>query len=484
MTPRMAHTSAMEELLRPPESIGADDWAATPPSVRALVLTLLEQVPTLAQRVLELEHRLAQNSHNSSKPPSSDPPSAPPRPQKVPRGRKKGGQVGHEGTTRERREPDEIVACRPDECPACHTALPLDLPDAGDVVVTQVWELPLLRPIVTDYHQHTVCCPTCATSVTAQAPEASNGYGVRVAALCGHLHGTYHLSFRAIADLLADIADLPIGLASVVRSCGRVSAALLPIDAALHTALAREAVVNVDETSWRESGKRCWLWTATSAALTVFRIAPGRGRTGLDLLLDQSYQGIVGSDRWNAYNRYLDDQRQLCWAHLKRNVRALAEGQMPESTWADSLLGQIDALFAAWHRYQDGTTDRAGLQAALLPIQQAIGDGLRAGQQKRWHKIVTLSNDLLAHWDALWAFVRVEGVEPTNNAAERVLRPAVIWRKQCFGTQSAAGSRFVERILSVVTTCRQQKRNVWSFLTEAITAACAGLPAPALLPSP
>lgn len=461
----------------PPAGIPLEDWRATPQSVQVLLLALLDDVGIL-------KAKLNQTSQNSSKPPSSDPPSAPPRPAKVLRGRKPGGQVGHQGSTRERREPDEIVACRPDECPACHTALPLDLPDAAAVVVTQVWELPLLQPVITDYHQHTVCCPACATAVTAQVPEASNGYGVRVAALCGHLHGTFHLSYRAIADLLADLANLPIGVASVVASCQRLSAALEPIDAALHTALDSQAVVNVDETSWRERGKRCWLWTATSAASTVFRITKSRGRAGLDCLLDENYQGIIGSDRWNAYNRYGDTQRQLCWAHLKRNVRALAEGQMPESTWAENLLDQIAALFAAWHRLRDGTTDRAGLQAALLPIQQALGDALRAGQRKRWHKIVSLSNDLLAHWEALWTFARVEGVEPTNNAAERVLRPAVIWRKQCFGTQSAAGSRFVERILSVVTTCRQQKRNIWSFLTEAITAARTGLPSPALLPSP
>jgi len=462
----------------PPVGIPLEDWRATPQSVQVLLLALLDDIGIL-------KAKLNQTSQNSSKPPSSDPPSAPPRPQKVPHGRNRGGQVGHQGSTRERREPDEIIECRPTECPACHSALPLDLPDAQDVVVTQVWELPLLRPIVTDYHQHSVCCPSCAARVTAPAPpDASSGYGVRATALCAHLHGSYHLSFRAIADLLSDSAELPIGLSSVVSCCGRLSTARAPIDAALHTALQTETVVNVDETSWRESRKRCWLWTATSASLTVLRIASGRGRASLDLLLDETYQGIVSSDRWNAYNRYPDDQRQLCWAHLKRNVRALAEGQMPESRWADSLLEQIHSLFLAWHRFRDGKTDRAGLQEALVPIQQAIRSELRTGQSKRWHKIVTLSNDLLAHWPALWTFGRVEGVEPTNNAAERVLRPAVIWRKQCFGTHCAEGSRFVERILSVVTTCRQQKRNVWSFLTEAITAARFGLPAPALLPSP
>ena len=475
----------MEEQLRPVEGISAEDWAATPPSVRALVLIQSQQLAALTQRVLDLEQRLNLSSQNSSKPPSSDPPSAPPRPQKVPRGRQAGGQVGHQGNTRPHREPDEIVECHPTECPHCQSILAPDLPDVAPLIVTQVWELPLLRPIVTDYQQHTVCCPGCTARVTAPAPpDAATGYGSRVAALCGHLHGTYHLSYRAIADLLADIADLPIGLASVVSSCQRLSAALGPIDAALQTALQNEKVVNVDETGWREQGKRCWLWVATSANLTCFRISPGRGRAGLDLLLDVTYPGIVGSDRWNAYNRYSDEQRQLCWAHLLRNVRGLAEAGMRESSWADGLLEQIETLFRVWHRFRDGGLDRAGLQSEMTPIQQAIQQALHQGKSKNWHKIVTLSKELESHWEALWTFVSVEGVEPTNNRAERVLRPAVIWRKQCFGTQSAAGSRFVERILSVVTTCRQQKRNVWSFLTQALTAARAGLPAPALLLTP
>lgn len=125
---------------------------------------------TLLDDIRELRAKLNLTSHNSSKPPSSDPPSAPPRPQKVPRGRKATGQVGHQGKTRERREPDEIVDCRPTDSPHCQCILPDTLPDARAVLVTQVWELPLLRPIITDYHQHTVCCPTCAAPVTAATP--------------------------------------------------------------------------------------------------------------------------------------------------------------------------------------------------------------------------------------------------------------------------------------------------------------------------
>lgn len=191
----------MDEL-PPPTGIPSEDWQATPQSVRLLLLTLLDDVR-------DLKAKLNLTSHNSSKPPSSDPPSAPPRPQKVPRGRRAGGQIGHQGNTRERREPDEIIECRPTECPHSQSVLAHDLSNAAPVLVTQVWELPLLRPLVTDYHQHTVCCPTCAAHVTAPAPpEAATGYGARVVALCGHLHGTYHLSYRAIADLLADVADL------------------------------------------------------------------------------------------------------------------------------------------------------------------------------------------------------------------------------------------------------------------------------------
>ena len=179
------------------------------------------------------------------------------------------------------------MECRPTDCPHCQSVLAQDLPDAAPLLVTPFWELPLLRPTITDYQQHTVCCPVCAVCVTAPAPpEAATGYGARVVALCGHLHGKDHLSYRAIADLLADVADLPIGLASVVASTQRLSAALAPIDIALHSALQSEKVVNVDETSWRERGARRWLWAATSATLSVFRISASRGRSGLDLLLD------------------------------------------------------------------------------------------------------------------------------------------------------------------------------------------------------
>jgi transposase len=481
----------MDELPPAPEGIPPDEWATWPLMARVLItmqqqqiVSLTAQVAALTARVQELEQRLNQTSQNSGKPPSSDPPSAPPRPQKPPHGRQRGGQPGHPGNTRERREPDTITALHPTCCPTCQAALAPTLPDVCPPRVLQSWNLPRIRPIITDFVQHTVACPVCATPVTAELPpEAQTGYGAEVMAAIAHLHGTYHLSYRAVGALLADLADLPIGVGSVVACTQRVSDALAPLATAIQTAIHTTAVVNVDETSWRESGRRAWLWVASSPQCTSFRITTSRGRAGLDVLLPADYGGIVGSDRWNAYNRYPAPQRQLCWAHLTRNVRALAEARMPESAWATGLLDQIDALFAAWYAFRNGTTDRAGLQQAIQPIQQAIRTALDTGRAARWYKISGLSQELLTWWEALWTFVTHPGVEPTNNAAERALRPAVIWRKQCFGTQSDAGSRFVEWILSVVTTCRQQGRNVWEVLTAAVRAAWAGQPAPSLLPT-
>lgn len=216
---------------------------------------------------------------------------------------------------------------------------------------------------------------------------------------------------------------------------------------------------------------------------TTFRIQAQRSRAALQALLGSS-QAIIGSDRYNAYGYLSDQRRQLCWSHLDRTVQALADYGHPDSAWATELLVAIDQMWACWHQARDGALRFAGLGQALQPIQTAICDRLVVGQTMPWHTIRTLRNDLLDHWEALWTFTRVEGVEPTNNAAERVLRPAVIARKLSYGTHSAAGSRFIERIRSVVTTCRQQGRTVFAFLTEAVQAAWHGQPAPVLVATP
>src|SRR6266508_4860335 len=473
---------------RPP-LISAADWAKTPPAVRAAYLDLVQMVLDLSIEVQELRARVNQTSRNSSQPPSADPPSAPPPPARVPRGRKRGAQPGHPDQHRPLVPPDQvdkIVVLRPTTCPVCATALPPDLPDAMPVERHQVWELPPITPTITEYQQHTVCCPTCQQLLIKALPSETppGACGPRLTALIGLLHGRYRLSTRETVAFVADVCGVAVSLGSIATSCGRVSDALAPIDATIQTTVQAQPQLHVDETSWREHQQRNWLWVAVSPVATCFRIDPSRGQQALRRLIGEAYGGVVHSDRGSAYHSLPERQRQLCWAHLVRNLQGLVDHQHRDSSLAQRMLTQTHALFAAWRAYRIGFFDQVALQQALMPVRLALHDVLSGGATSSWQKLRTFCRDLLTHWEALWAFSRVEGLEPTNNTAERAIRPAVLWRKGCFGTQSQAGSHFVERMLSVRASCAQQGRNLFAFLTEAMCAAWAGQPAPTLFYTP
>jgi len=470
-----------------PPLVSAADWAKTPPEVRQAFVALVDLVRELSAQVQELRAQLKQTSHNSSKPPSSDPPFAPPPPtSRVARGRKRGAQPGHTDQQRPLLPEDQldaIVALRPTRCAQCQATLAPDLPLSGPIWVYQIVELPPIMPTVTEYQQQTLCCPVCQHAVTADLPPdlPPGAFGPRLSALIGLLHGGYHLSMRTTAALLEDVCNVSISAGGVAASCARVSAVLAPIDAAIQTHVQHQAQVWVDETSWKEGAQRGWLWVAVSPQASCYRIHASRGQGALWELLGEAYGGLVHSDRASVYHALPDRQRQLCWAHIIRNLQGLADYQHAESHWARALLEWTQPLFDAWRAYQCGVFDQIALQQALLPVRVALRDLLMDGARRPWEKLQATCTDLLRHWEALWTFSRVEGLEPTNNRAERALRPAVIWRKSCYGTQSEAGSRFVERMLSVQATCAQQGRNLFAFLTEAVRAAWAFQPAPALI---
>lgn len=471
----------MSELERPSE-VSEEDWAATPPSVRVLVVALLT-------RVRELEVRLGLHSQNSSKPPSADPPDAPPRPTRTPRGRPRGAQQGHTGQHRPLLPPeqvDELVSHLPAACPHCHVDLPPDLPDAKPPLRQQVWEIPPIRPSVTEHRYHAVCCPQCGEIVRASRPNEvpPGAFGPRVAAFASVLHGRYRISDRETSELLGDGFGLPISLGSVVALQQEMSAALEPVYARIKALVQFQPIANVDETSWKQGGKRRWLWVAVTTVATLFLVALSRGSKSLHTLLGEDFAGVVGSDRAKAYNSLPLDKRQLCWAHIQRNILALHDHAGSEQPWAEAVLKQIDQLFDSWHALRAGQIDRHGLHQRLEPVQSELRRLLAQGQQSRWYRIVGLSSELLSKWEALWTFATVEGVEPTNNGAERALRPAVLWRKGCFGAQSEAGNEFVERMLTVSATCRQQDRHLLTFLQDAISAHWAGQPAPLLVHTP
>ena len=476
----------------PPTGITPEDWAATPLAVQQILVATLtlvtlqqQQIAQLLARVADLEARLNQHSQNSSKPPSSDPPSAPPRPARVPRGRKPGGQAGHARHERPAPDPDQITSTShhyPSACPTCGDSLTAHRHDVCAIQTQYVWDVPLVEPLIAAHHYHTVCCPGCRALVTAERPAdvPPGAFGPRTAALVSLLHGRYRISHREVVNLLADLFQLPLSLGSVVTLQTTVSLALAPIYADIHTHVQAAPVANVDETGWKEAGKRRWLWVMVTALATCFAVATSRNGSALRHLVGSTYGGIVGSDRHRPYLALPPERHQLCWSHLVRNFQALVDRGGRSGVWGADVLALSRLVFRLWHLFREGTIDRALLQATMEPIQQAI-HGLLTTGARRCDTPEALCQELLAHEAALWTFVREDGVEPTNNAAEQALRPAVLWRKGCFGAHSAEGNTFVERILTVSATCAQQHRHLLTFLTAAVDASWRGQPAPKLL---
>jgi transposase len=442
----------------------------------------------LHERIRELEARLGQTSANSSRPPSSDPLQAPARPKAPPTGRKRGGQLGHRGVHRALlsvEQVDDVVVVVPEDCQHYQQSF---LSPTGRhrsrIWRHQVVELLPLAVRVTEYQMQVRRCPACGKRTRADLPAGvpRRPFGARLTAVIALLSGRYRLSRREVRALLQDLWAVRVSLGAVVRQEQAQSAALVAVVAEAQAAVQQAAVVNVDETGWRQQNQRAWLWTAVTATLTLFRIDRSRGGAVLEALLGAEFAGVVGSDRWSAYKRFPAERRALCYAHLKRHFQALVDRggtAEPIGRWG---LAEIERLFALWHRFRAGEFNRPELQRRLLPLQARLGRLLRRGQASPDRKAAGLCRELRKWWAALWTFARVEGVEPTNNVSERALRPVVLWRKGSLGSDSAAGSRFAERLLTVVATCRQQGRRLLDFLVAAGEAALRGTAAPSLLP--
>lgn len=454
-----------------PPSLPPDVFSALPPAVQAYIRYL-------EGRLADLEARLGQTSANSSKPPSSDPPHAKPAPPRAPSGKQKGGQPGHPKRSRPDLPPDTVIELRAGACDRC--AHPL----AGDDPAPlrhQVVEIPPVRPHVTEYRRHRLPCPRCGRVTCPALPAAARGgYGPRVQAVCALLSGAYRVGKRGVARLCGDLFGVPISPAAVCDLQHQTAAALEPVVRTAHEYVAGKPA-NVDETGWREGRKRGWLWVAVTATVTVFLVRLSRGRKVLGELIG-GRPGVLTTDRYPAYDHLPASQRQVCWAHLRRDFQAMVDRRNAGSGVGDDLLMLADILLGQWKRVRDGTLTRRGFRQSYLGwIRGEVSTLLGRGAGCGCATTAGVCRGLRAVEPALYTFAAVEGVEPTNNAAERALRHAVCWRKTSYGTDAASGSRFVERVLTVVATCRQQGRGVLAFLTDAIQAAKAGTSPPSLI---
>src|SRR2546426_6132679 len=475
----MAYLIAVET----PAALPRDIWERTPPEAQAYIGALEARVAALVAMVQAFQEQLDQTSRNSSRPPAGAPPQRG-RPHRPRSKRRRGGQPGHPGHTRPLlpvEEVDEVVVIKPAQCAHCHAPLAGDDPKPWR---HQVIEIPPITPVVTEYQWHQLMCATCGEVTRAPWPAGvpSGTYGPRVQATVALCTGAYRLSKRLTRQMMDDVFGVPMSVGTISPLEQATTAAVAtPVEEA-RTYVHKQAVAHLDETSWRQGGKHAWLWVAVTSWVTVFLVRLSRGGPVARALLGETFAGILVTDRYSAYNWYPVRWRQLCWAHLLRDFEAMRDRGGQSQELGETLLAQAHQMFTWWHRVREGTLQRSTFRAYMSPLRREVERLLDVGSRGGVPKTAGTCRDILKRRAALWTFVQVDGVEPTNNMAERALRPGVLWRKGSFGTQSEEGSRFVESMMTVVATLKQQQRHVLAYLTEACEAALRGEAAPSLLP--
>ena len=467
------------------------------------IAELEAEVRELRNLVVELQEQLKKNSGNSSQPPSSDKPwnkperktagadkPGSPKSGKAGAGRrrKRGGQPGHPGAQRGLVPSDEVDSSEdyfPDSCDNCHAGLSHR---EGDVEPRrhQVARLPDIKPKVEEHRCHGVECDDCGHVTYALLPATVplGGFCAQLTALVALCTGDLHLSKRAVQRFLGTVFNLSISLGGIAKMERRVTDALAaPVEEARRH-VTEQDVLHQDESGWKEGHKgdrKAWLWIARTAWVTVFKIARTRSSEIAKQMLN-GFVGILVTDRYSGYLFYDPLLRQLCWSHLLRDFQAFAERKGRSAEIGAELVELGRRMFNWWHKVRDGTITRATFRKYMGPVQDRVGELLEQAQRCRSPRTKATAREILKLESALWTFVYVEGVEPTNNFGEQGIRPAVMWRRVSFGTNSAAGSRYVERMLTVTATLRQQGRGVYEYLCDAVRASFEGDQPASLLP--
>lgn len=452
-----------------PPPITPERLAALPTEFRELLQAIIDHYEAI---LADLQAQLAAaktTPQNSSKPPSTEHPHAKPIANKPPSKKKRGGQPGHPKHQRALipvEQCQDVVACFPDECRKCGRELAGTDPEP---LRHQVWELPEIHPHVTEYQRHRLSCTCCGAQTGASLPVgvSESQAGPNLVAFTAVLMGCFRQSKRRVALFLEMVLHQPCSPGWVVKLQNHATAALQPAYQELVEAVAKEKVLGGDESPTKQGPIKAWLWAFVASRFTLFAIRPTRKAEVLTELIGQKFDGVMVCDRAKMY--WQCGQLQWCWAHLKRDFQSWIDS--PDGVvkrLGHDLMRETRQLFELWRKVRDGTLSRSEFQAQMTPLQDTVNGLLLRGRFRGKPGVAGSCAELWEHRSWLWTFVTTVGVEPTNNASERALRPAVIWRKLSFGTQSASGSRFVETLLSVVETCRQRKRHVLEFVRASV----------------
>jgi len=454
-------------------------------------LDLLGQLTRAEKRIRELQEALAgknKDSTNSSKPPSSDIVKPAKKPASVPR--RRGAPVGHAPQQRPPFQADEIDAVQQhayESCPQCGGPVEL-LPTPAEVV--QQVELVAQPTLVTEHQSRTCRCPACQQDFTRPIPPqiaAAGTFGPRLTAWAAYLKGACHASYGTLQNLLRETCGLRIAKGTLVKLCHKVSRSLAPSYDDLLRQIPQQPSLHIDETSHRENGQGHWTWVFRAPQFTLFQITEKRSADILDRVLGEEFSGTLLADYYAAYRAYLATHpradAQFCLAHLVRDVKFLETLPAAEDrTFAAELLAELKSLFRLWQASAE-FPDEATFRAALIAQGQALAR-VASEQAPDTNASCALARRFRKHADQYLRFTRMPGLEPTNNAAEQAIRYVVIDRRVTQGTRSERGRTWCQRIWTTIATCRQQGRDLLSFLEQSYLALLTDIPPPLLLPAP
>jgi transposase len=435
----------------------------------------LEVINQLAGIIIELKkdndllrEKLNNNSKNSSLPPSQD---LKKKKKMHPKsGRKPGGQPGHKASQKiivPLEQVNTIIDCKPSETCDCGGKIRLK----DKIEKHQVFDIPVANFETTEYRIYGGFCTLCHIYHKGKLPNgvSKKGFGPRAQGMTSLLTSKYRLSKRLVQSWFHDVYKMPMCVGSVSNIEHTVSKALEPIHQEIQTLVQHEKIINIDETGYKKCHKSAWAWIMSSSQYTCFILNKSRGRKVAKELIGNFHGRMVITDRYSAYNYLPDDNHQICWAHLKRDFKKIAERPGEAGKIGNKLLVAYEKLFVFWkteHRIE--LTSSKKQRQRLRYFKNKMLKWLRIGAYCGHDKTARTCENILDFSKCLWHFFEMKNVSPTNNHAEQQLRPLVISKKLTFGTQSERGSRYIERIFTIVTTCKQQGRDILLFLVEAV----------------